>query len=171
MIKYFFKHLHFSLYYYIIVEHKFTGYGEVWYRAWFGTKRPWVRIPLLRPKTEGYRQVTFCFLLQRLVPMVSCLSRTNCEGPGIEYDRCLWQIKRVRNGAAIKIGSEVTSVADFRHSNRCSWGRTPSLLPKYGFDIQTQHLSEKQRGDFFIPLYHENIFMHRTLMQLLQKSF
>ena len=26
-----------------------TGCGEVWYRAWFGTKRPRVRIPTLRP--------------------------------------------------------------------------------------------------------------------------
>lgn len=27
-----------------------SGCGEVWYRAWFGTKRPWVRIPSLRPR-------------------------------------------------------------------------------------------------------------------------
>ena len=27
-----------------------SGYGEVWYRAWFGSKRPRVRIPTLRPK-------------------------------------------------------------------------------------------------------------------------
>ena len=27
-----------------------SGYGEVWYRAWFGSKRPRVRIPILRPK-------------------------------------------------------------------------------------------------------------------------
>ena len=26
-----------------------SGCGEVWYRAWFGTKRPRVRIPTLRP--------------------------------------------------------------------------------------------------------------------------
>ena len=26
-----------------------SGCGEVWYRAWFGTKRPWVQIPPLRP--------------------------------------------------------------------------------------------------------------------------
>ena len=24
---------------------RITGLSEVWYRAWFGTKRPWVRIP------------------------------------------------------------------------------------------------------------------------------
>ena len=29
---------------------KLTGCGEVWYRAWFGSKRPRVRIPTLRPK-------------------------------------------------------------------------------------------------------------------------
>ena len=28
---------------------RLTGCGEVWYRAWFGTKRPRVRIPTLRP--------------------------------------------------------------------------------------------------------------------------
>ena len=27
-----------------------SGCGEVWYRAWFGSKRPGVRIPTLRPK-------------------------------------------------------------------------------------------------------------------------
>ena len=27
-----------------------SGCGEVWYRAWFGSKRPRVRIPTLRPK-------------------------------------------------------------------------------------------------------------------------
>ena len=29
-----------------------SGCGEVWYRAWFGSKRPWVRIPSLRPKNR-----------------------------------------------------------------------------------------------------------------------
>ena len=62
--------------------------------------------------------VLFFFLLQRQISAVSCLSRTNCEGPGIEYDRCRWQMKGVRNGAAVKIGSEVTSVADFGHRKR-----------------------------------------------------
>ena len=31
-------------------EKSMPGCGEVWYRAWFGSKRPWVRIPPLRPK-------------------------------------------------------------------------------------------------------------------------
>ena len=26
-----------------------SGCGEVWYRAWFGSRRPWVRSPPLRP--------------------------------------------------------------------------------------------------------------------------
>ena len=29
-----------------------TELGEVWYRAWFGSKRPRVRIPILRPNTK-----------------------------------------------------------------------------------------------------------------------
>ena len=29
-----------------------SGYGEVWYRAWFGSKRPRVRIPILRPNKK-----------------------------------------------------------------------------------------------------------------------
>ena len=29
---------------------RLTGCGEVWYRAWFGTKRPRVQIPTLRPR-------------------------------------------------------------------------------------------------------------------------
>ena len=33
-----------------IIIHKLSGCGEVWYRAWFGSKRPRVRIPPLRPK-------------------------------------------------------------------------------------------------------------------------
>ena len=38
-----------------------SGCGEVWYRAWFGTKRPWVQVPSLRPsqrkspKPQGFR--------------------------------------------------------------------------------------------------------------------
>ena len=33
-----------------IIMQRLTGCGEVWYRAWFGSKRPRVRIPTLRPK-------------------------------------------------------------------------------------------------------------------------
>ena len=29
-----------------------TGLSEVWYRAWFGTKRPWVRVPQPGPKIQ-----------------------------------------------------------------------------------------------------------------------
>ena len=39
-----------------------SGYGEVWYRAWFGSKRPRVRIPILRPNKKVHLQRwTFLF--------------------------------------------------------------------------------------------------------------
>ena len=30
-----------------------SGFSEVWYRAWFGTKRPWVQVPQPGPKRRG----------------------------------------------------------------------------------------------------------------------
>ena len=36
-----------------------SGYGEVWYRAWFGSKRPRVRIPILRPPPYGNMDTWF----------------------------------------------------------------------------------------------------------------
>ena len=41
-----------------------SGCGEVWYRAWFGTKRPRVRIPTLRPSSSRtlYRSRRLFFL-------------------------------------------------------------------------------------------------------------
>ena len=36
-----------------IIISKPTGCGEVWYRAWFGSKRPRVRIPTLRPNIRN----------------------------------------------------------------------------------------------------------------------
>ena len=41
-----------------------SGCGEAWYRAWFGSKRPGVRIPTLRPKMSPYRAHLFVFLKQ-----------------------------------------------------------------------------------------------------------
>ena len=35
-----------------------SGCGEVWYRAWFGTKRPWVQVPSLRPFRVFTRDLT-----------------------------------------------------------------------------------------------------------------
>ena len=35
-----------------IIIPELTGCGEAWYRAWFGSKRPRVRIPTLRPNKE-----------------------------------------------------------------------------------------------------------------------
>ena len=42
-----------------------TGCGEVWYRAWFGSKRPRVRIPTLRPKLWEWHLLFPQFLLCR----------------------------------------------------------------------------------------------------------
>ena len=35
------------------IIHRLSGCGEAWYRAWFGSKRPRVRIPPLRPPLAG----------------------------------------------------------------------------------------------------------------------
>ena len=40
-----------------------SGCGEVWYRAWFGTKRPWVQVPSLRPFSEKHSPQSECFFL------------------------------------------------------------------------------------------------------------
>ena len=39
-----------------------SGCGEVWYRAWFGTKRPWVQVPSLRPTRKSRLKSGFSFL-------------------------------------------------------------------------------------------------------------
>ena len=31
-------------------KNRISGFSEVWYRAWFGTKRPWVQVPQPGPK-------------------------------------------------------------------------------------------------------------------------
>ena len=42
-----------------------SGCGEVWYRAWMGFKRPWVRISALGPKQKATaKAVAFCFCFQ-----------------------------------------------------------------------------------------------------------
>ena len=47
-----------------------TGCGEVWYRAWFGTKRPRVRIPTLRPNpAEIFRFQPDFSVFSELFPM------------------------------------------------------------------------------------------------------
>ena len=51
--------------------------------------------------------------------------RTDCEGPGIESDCCRWQMKGGRNGAAVKIGSEVTSVSRFWAPQEVAMGSNP----------------------------------------------
>ena len=38
---------------FFIIIFRLSGCGEAWYRAWFGSKRPRVRIPTLRPNKEN----------------------------------------------------------------------------------------------------------------------
>ena len=38
-----------------IIMYWLSGCGEVWYRAWFGSMRPRVRIPPLRPKRKVHQ--------------------------------------------------------------------------------------------------------------------
>ena len=42
-----------------------SGCGEVWYRAWFGTKRPWVQVPPLGPKITGCHQTDCDFYFKK----------------------------------------------------------------------------------------------------------
>ena len=44
-----------------IIINRLSGCGEAWYRAWFGSKRPRVRIPTLRPKQKGLLWQPFLF--------------------------------------------------------------------------------------------------------------
>ena len=43
-----------------IIISRLSGCGEVWYRAWFGSKRPRVRIPTLRPNKNGCSDWNSC---------------------------------------------------------------------------------------------------------------
>ena len=46
-----------------------SGCGEVWYRAWFGSKRPGVRIPSLRPKESSFELSYFlCLISSGVLP-------------------------------------------------------------------------------------------------------
>ena len=49
-----------------------NGVQRRWQRAWFGTKRPWVQIPLLRPIRLSVTREALFFSLK-----ASCLSRTD----------------------------------------------------------------------------------------------
>ena len=44
--------LHLTISIKFIIIYWLSGCGEVWYRAWFGSKRPRVRIPTLRPTKD-----------------------------------------------------------------------------------------------------------------------
>ena len=50
-----------------------TGCGEAWYRAWFGSKRPRVRIPPLRPKKTVSQTVVlrYFFFIYGCFPNIS----------------------------------------------------------------------------------------------------
>lgn len=48
---------------FFIIMFRLSRCGEVWYRAWFGSKRPRVRIPTLRPKMKTAHRAAFIFLL------------------------------------------------------------------------------------------------------------
>ena len=52
----------------IAIIYRISGYGEVWYRAWFGSKRPRVRIPILRPnlKARPVGGLSFLFVLMEM---------------------------------------------------------------------------------------------------------
>lgn len=54
-----------------------SGCGEVWYRAWFGTKRPWVQVPSLRPQimTQGSPCV---------IHLRGCSSSVECKLPKLD---------------------------------------------------------------------------------------
>ena len=55
-----------------------SGCGEVWYRAWFGTKRPWVQVPPLGPeKDKVFKEFLVFFALYGAEPTVSCKLRNN----------------------------------------------------------------------------------------------
>ena len=50
---------HLTIQWDFIIILKPTGCGEVWYRAWFGSMRPRVRIPTLRPYRVFIRDFTY----------------------------------------------------------------------------------------------------------------
>ena len=69
-----------------------TGCGEVWYRAWFGTKRPRVRIPTLRPNpAEIFRFQPDFSAYSELFPMENSVTFPSDPNPtqtGIRSGKC-----------------------------------------------------------------------------------
>ena len=57
-----------------IIIHRLSGCGEAWYRAWFGSKRPRVRIPPLRPYKDGYFDTNNRPYFLPLYPQIAYLS-------------------------------------------------------------------------------------------------
>ena len=80
-----------------IIIHKLTGCGEVWYRAWFGSKRPRVRIPTLRPWVNPNRVYPFLFL----EVAYSCATEV-LFSPMVVRDKRLNTIRRNKNGVYLQ---------------------------------------------------------------------
>ncbi len=58
-----------------------SGCGEVWYRAWFGSKRPRVRIPTLRPDKSTLRRAFINGKLQTIeITLYICPKSANLYG-------------------------------------------------------------------------------------------
>ena len=67
-----------------------SGCGEVWYRAWFGSKRPRVRIPALRPSVSLYgthRFFIYIFHFRIVIIIVAWKCATFCDLGLIRYDK------------------------------------------------------------------------------------
>ncbi len=91
-------------------------------------------------------------------------SRTNCEGPGIEYDRRRWRMKGVRNGAAVKIGSEVTSVRRFWAPQEVAMGSN-LVIPTTRKALYS--LTFKESGLFFFCSFFNHLTEHLTIFLLI----
>ena len=52
-----------------------SGCGEAWYRAWFGSKRPRVQIPTLRPYRVFIRDFTCEYSISFCFDTALCMSR------------------------------------------------------------------------------------------------
>ena len=71
---------------YFFIMSALSGCGEVWYRAWFGTKRTWVRIPLLRP----FCTKSSLFIVNFLCIICNFLIKNTCIIPPIPMCTPSW---------------------------------------------------------------------------------
>ena len=72
------------------VNHQISGCGEAWYRAWFGSKRPWVQIPPLGPKIRWNYQISadFCNFLVIFSPLDFSLTQTGIFRGSAGFIQC-----------------------------------------------------------------------------------